>query len=364
MLLCSRLVATDPRARSVVTSAFLASNVGDEPRRSTTEDVFSICAARPDCQPSHGLNSPCGRRKWTTGRASPQNGDVAFTIPERLATACRSMPDGARWLARLPDTLRDLEQRWSLLLGAPFDEGNCAWVAPVTLANGASAVLKLGVPHMESEHEIEGLRFWGGDPTVRLLDADDDLGAMLLDAVSQGQRCVSCRSPSRIWSSPSSSAPVAVARRPASVPTSVRDDGALERGDAGLRPRAGLIPGLVREGLRLFKELPQMRPRDVLLATDLHAGNVLRARREPWLVIDPKPFVGDPAYDATQHLLNCPADCARTRTGGPPLCGPAWRRSRSRSVVAVCPRGHDDGFDSLMDMARSIALKVGSQPEN
>jgi streptomycin 6-kinase len=32
---------------------------------------------------------------------------------------------------------------------------------------------------------------------------------------------------------------------------------------------------------------------DVLLATDLHAGNVLRAQRQPWLVIDPKPFVGD-----------------------------------------------------------------------
>ena len=43
----------------------------------------------------------------------------------------------------------------------------------------------------------------------------------------------------------------------------------------------------------------------MLLATDLHAGNVLRAEREPWLVIDPKPFIGDPAYDATQHLLNC-----------------------------------------------------------
>jgi streptomycin 6-kinase len=45
----------------------------------------------------------------------------------------------------------------------------------------------------------------------------------------------------------------------------------------------------------------------MLLATDLHAGNVLRAEREPWLVIDPKPFVGDPAYDATQHLFNCGA---------------------------------------------------------
>src|SRR5215470_11559272 len=30
-----------------------------------------------------------------------------------------------------------------------------------------------------------------------------------------------------------------------------------------------------------------------------------RAEREPWLVIDPKPFAGDPAYDATQHLFNC-----------------------------------------------------------
>jgi len=43
----------------------------------------------------------------------------------------------------------------------------------------------------------------------------------------------------------------------------------------------------------------------VLLVTDLHAGNVLAARREPWLAIDPKPYIGDPAYDATQHLLNC-----------------------------------------------------------
>ena len=40
----------------------------------------------------------------------------------------------------------------------------CAWVAPVTFVNGGSAVLKLGMPHMESEHEIEGLRFRGGDP--------------------------------------------------------------------------------------------------------------------------------------------------------------------------------------------------------
>jgi streptomycin 6-kinase len=31
----------------------------------------------------------------------------------------------------------------------------------------------------------------------------------------------------------------------------------------------------------------------------------LAARREPWLIIDPKPYVGDPAYDVLQHMLNC-----------------------------------------------------------
>jgi streptomycin 6-kinase len=48
----------------------------------------------------------------------------------------------------------------------------------------------------------------------------------------------------------------------------------------------------------------------VVLATDLHAGNLLRAARRAWLVIDPKPFVGDRTYDATQHLLNCRARLA------------------------------------------------------
>jgi streptomycin 6-kinase len=63
--------------------------------------------------------------------------------------------------------------------------------------------------------------------------------------------------------------------------------------------------GLAQEGIRLFAELPQTASHEALLATDLHAGNVLQAQREPWLVIDPKPFFGDVAYDATQHLLNC-----------------------------------------------------------
>jgi len=43
----------------------------------------------------------------------------------------------------------------------------------------------------------------------------------------------------------------------------------------------------------------------VLLCTDLHGDNILAAQRAPWLVIDPKPYLGDPAYDVVQHMLNC-----------------------------------------------------------
>ncbi|MBL7258706.1 aminoglycoside phosphotransferase family protein [Paractinoplanes lichenicola] len=59
------------------------------------------------------------------------------------------------------------------------------------------------------------------------------------------------------------------------------------------RPRAqggpAPDPGLARAALDVWRELPRSAPRQVLLCTDLHPGNVLRAEREPWLVVDPKP---------------------------------------------------------------------------
>jgi streptomycin 6-kinase len=83
-----------------------------------------------------------------------------------------------------------------------------------------------------------------------------------------------------------------------------------------------LDPGLARAGIALFRELPRTTTCRVLLCTDLHADNILSARREPWLVIDPKPYFGDPAYDVLQHMLNCddrlaanPADLADRMAG-------------------------------------------------
>lgn len=234
---------------------------------------------------------------------------MPVTIPRRLATTCEKLPERIDWLRRLPGAIRELEQRWSLALGSPFDsdEVSCSWVAPATCGDGTSVVLKIPLPHFEGEHEMEGLRFWNGDPTARLLNADAGLGAMLLERCEPGtvlrtlpepeQDCVIARLLPRLWRVPPKPHPF----RPLSV---ITEHWAKETlADAERWPDAGLV----REGLCLFAELPRTARSEVLLATDLHAGNVLRAQREPWLVIDPKPFVGDPAYDATQHLLNCDA---------------------------------------------------------
>ena len=70
-------------------------------------------------------------------------------------------------------------------------------------------------------------------------------------------------------------------------------------------PAHRIDPGLARAGIALFRSLPATAGLQVLLCTDLHADNILAARREPWLVVDPKPYAGDPAYDVLQHMLNC-----------------------------------------------------------
>ena len=62
-------------------------------------------------------------------------------------------------------------------------------------------------------------------------------------------------------------------------------------------------PGIISEGVELLRRLPRDSTQRVLLHQDFHPGNVLAAAREPWLAIDPKPLVGDPAFDAVQLLI-------------------------------------------------------------
>jgi streptomycin 6-kinase len=230
-------------------------------------------------------------------------------IPKELIVNCHKDPGRKAWLHGLPALVRELQARWSIRLGEPFDHtGSCSWVAFATRANGEAAVLKLAMPHMEGQDEISGLRFWNGHATVKLLEADLESGAMLLERCLPG---------TTLHSEPEWRQDEVVANLLKQIWNLTRSPSDL----FGFRPLSLMIQfwcgetmaqrhlwpdaGLVNDGLRVFKELVRPDPTDVLLATDLHAGNVLRSEREPWLMIDPKPFVGDRAYDPVQHLMNC-----------------------------------------------------------
>jgi streptomycin 6-kinase len=282
-------------------------------------------------------------------------------VPQRVDSNARRSPEGSAWLERLPETIRELEERWALHLGPPFDgpEVSASWVAPVTRVGGGAAVLKIPLPHMEADNEADGLRFWDGDPTVLLLEADERSNAMLLERCEPGtwlrelpepeQDVVVATLLRRMWRVPPSPNPF----RPLSTMLAAWSAETLV--DQERWPDAGLV----REGLRLFEELSRGDPgTHVLLATDLHAGNVLRSTREPWLVIDAMPFVGDPSYDPTQHLLNCKA---RLRDDGlgmiarlAELAGVDRERLHLWTFARVAAE-RDVWDNDAMDLARALA---------
>jgi streptomycin 6-kinase len=231
-------------------------------------------------------------------------------LPRALVAAAEAEGRTA-WLATLPPTVARMARRWSLTVEAPFTPGGqTAWVAPVRDHTGAERVLKVAWRHPEAEHEADGLRAWAGLGAVRLHAAERtaDTIVLLLERCRPGTPLTVRPEPEqdrvvagllrRLWIHP----PPGSAFRPL-------QDMCARWADEFERQVAadpdGADPGLARDGMALLRTLPADADRAVLLVTDLHAGNVLAARREPWLVIDPKPYVGDPAYDATQHLLNC-----------------------------------------------------------
>jgi streptomycin 6-kinase len=254
-----------------------------------------------------------------------------LTIPANLANEIAAAGDDERhaWLAGLQDTITALSHRWSLTVGEPYCPGGCcAWVAPARV-DGACAstdssgagdpgspatefVLKVGWSHDESLDEPAGLRAWDGAGSVRLI-AEQQFGhtsALLLErcvpgtslaesTVEPDQDEIVAGLLQRLWIEPEGDDPFR--------PLEAMCDRWADEFEASLERAPGAIDlGLARAGTDLFRALPRAGARHVLLCTDLHAENILAAQREPWLAIDPKPYVGDPAYDVLQHMLNCP----------------------------------------------------------
>ncbi|WP_410811707.1 aminoglycoside phosphotransferase family protein [Micromonospora sp. 067-2] len=214
-------------------------------------------------------------------------------LPEGLRWARRT-PAGRAWLAILPHSLTECAEQWSLRLGSPFVHAYASLVIPAELPDGTAAVLKIQYPDRESHHEADALARWEGDGAIRLLAHDPQRRALLLER---------CRPGSPLNDLPPDRALDVVIGllprlwRPAGTPfTPLAQEAAgwIDR-MPGTWERAGrpYERRLLDAALALLAGLATSQGEQVLVNQDLHAGNVLAADREPWLVIDPKPLTGE-----------------------------------------------------------------------
>jgi streptomycin 6-kinase len=282
---------------------------------------------------------------------------AVFPVPQYLEQTAAREPPVREWLGLLPQIVAELASRWSLEVGEPFHPGGqCSWTAPASDRLGAALVLKVafGFPGGEERDEAAGLRAWEGNGAVRLHAACDTGSAygLLLERCLPGtplgqvlaepdQDVVVAALLRRLWDHPCQGY---LFRPLAEMCQAWADE--FEAEYAAAPPSDRLDPGLAREGIALFRELPGTAPRQALLCTDLHGDNILAARRAPWLVIDPKPYVGDPAYDVLQHMLNCEARLAADPAG---LAGRMARLA-----------GLDPGRVRLWLFARTVQESVGA----
>ncbi len=198
------------------------------------------------------------------------------------------------WFERVSDLVKECAEEWGLRLGEPYLAGAAGYTVRADLPDGTPAVLKLIYPHRESEHEAEALALWNGEGAVRLLERDEGRSAMVIERCEPGTRLAEIDADEaldvliglsqRLW-------------KTAGEPFHTLADEAAWW--AGYLPRewerAGrpLERSLLDAATDALLQLSSSQGEPVLLHQDLHAENVLAAQREPWLVIDPKPLVGE-----------------------------------------------------------------------
>ena len=219
-----------------------------------------------------------------------------------LAMAARS-DAWSSWVDDLPMTVRGVLEEWQLSTDGVLGNGHCSVVVPVRTPSGRPAVLKVGFPDRESEHEPLALQHWHGNGAVQLLRADPHRRALLLERLHE-------ETLADVWDL---EACEVVGERYGRLhvpapPQLRRLSHELLRWQAQLEvlPRNAPVPRrMVEQCLAIVRDLAGDDTTDgSLVHGDLHYANVLAAEREPWLVIDPKPLSGDPHFEPAPMLWN------------------------------------------------------------
>lgn len=222
------------------------------------------------------------------GEVLPDGGPLST---DRLVS--RFGPGVVAWVDALPARIDRLARRWNLAVVRPL-VGNTSHTLYCHRRGTTPVVLKL-VPELDLvAEEHAALAAWSGSPSVvRVLEVDLGEGALLLEHLEPG-------TPVRGADGGRVADLLAGLRRPA--PEGFRP--LADRVDLMFSLLQRRTPGYYDRAHSAALALADDRVPPALLHGDLHPDNVLDAGPRGLVAIDPRPCVGDPAFDAVDFAFD------------------------------------------------------------
>lgn len=213
---------------------------------------------------------------------------------------------GARWIEDLEDTVRTLEEHWSVTVDEPFAAGEFNFVAPAVTVNGLHTVVKIAPPWdpVEIFGEAEYLRYRDGVGCIRLLGVARNERAILLERVFPGENFAAhFDRRKRDVIGPAIDVLQTVLRRDPAQPHSIIS---LDKWFDGLRryETTDFPHEYAYKALEIYDRLSMQPGRTFYLHGDYHLGNIVTSDRSEFLVIDPKGIIGHVGYEIAVFLNN------------------------------------------------------------
>lgn len=239
---------------------------------------------------------------------------------ERFLEATAARTGAEAWVAAAPGLLEQLIDRWELELAPDEDAGGSigpAFTVPGVRGGTQPVLLRIVYPDAWFEEETAALVHWDGNGAVGLID-HDPAGAQLLERPEPGTPLAeeddedvalgrAAEVAGKLW--------IADPGGIATLASEVLEWGRTMPGRHHLvgRPFERM---LVHEAVESIRELVPTQPEHVLLHGDLRLGTIVAARGGIWLAAEPKPLVGERAFDVVSLLRDGPQALTSDRTAG------------------------------------------------
>jgi streptomycin 6-kinase len=219
--------------------------------------------------------------------------------------AMERYPTISSWQADASTLVATMLSRWHLEPRGAFIGGVAASVLAVKTQEGSPAILKVGYPHPEAIWEAVGLTAFPQGTAPQVLDQDAWTWSMLLEPIVPGTPLskATLGAAGAMNGAGTLLARLSTGVVPEGLPTladamTAYAKDALRRLDSQSAALDSFgVRALVGDAVQTLMVLAASASEHRLLHGDFNPGNILLGPDGHWFAVDPKPLVGDPAFD-------------------------------------------------------------------